>query len=167
LIESRVARLSVLLSRVSSFDSLSHDLRYAVRTLATNARFTLLIAVTLALTIGASTTVFSIASSVLLRPLPYADSGRLVWLKTVREQSTLQQRVSFPDFRDWREQTRTLDLVGHGGLEMALTGAGEPERLRAELYVGDLFSLLGVVPGPRPSSATRCGSASSGPTRAS
>jgi putative ABC transport system permease protein len=131
---------------VSSFDSLSHDLRCAARALAANARFTVLVAVTLALTIGASTTVFGVASSVPLRPLPYADSGRLVWLKTVREQSTLQQRASFPDFRDWREQTRTLDLAGHGGLEVVLTGAGDPERLRAELYVGDLFSLLGVAP---------------------
>ena len=129
-----------------SFDSLSHDLRNAVRALATNTRFTMLVAVTLALTIGASTTVFGIASSVLLRPLPYANSSGLVWLKSVREQSALQQRASFPDFRDWREQTRTLDLVGHGGLEVVLTGAGEPERLRAELYVGDLFSLLGVAP---------------------
>jgi putative ABC transport system permease protein len=83
---------------------------------------------------------------VLFRPLPYADSGRLVWLKTLRDGSTLEQRASYPDFRDWSEQARTLDLVGHGGLEMVLTGAGEPERLRAELFVGDLFSLLGVAP---------------------
>jgi putative ABC transport system permease protein len=131
---------------VSFVASLSHDLRYASRGLVTHARFTVLVAVTLALTIGACTTVFSIANAVLLRPLPYADSGRLVWLKTVREQSSLEQRASYPDFRDWSEQTRTLDLVGHGGLEMVLTGAGEPERLRAELYVGDLFSLLGAVP---------------------
>jgi len=131
---------------VSFFDSLSHDFRYAWRALATHARFTILVAITLALTIGASTTVFSIANSVLLRPLPYADSSRLVWLKTVRDQSALQQRASYPDFRDWREQTQTLDLVGHGGLEMVLTGAGEPERLRAQLFVGDLFSLLGVAP---------------------
>jgi putative ABC transport system permease protein len=127
-------------------DSLSHDFRYAWRALATHGRFTLLVAVTLALTIGASTTVLSIANAVLLRPLPYADSDRLVWLKTVREQSPLQQRASYPDFRDWRAATRTLDLVGHGGLEMVLLGAGEPERLHAELFVGDLFSLLGVAP---------------------
>jgi putative ABC transport system permease protein len=100
----------------------------------------------LALTIGASTTVFSVVNNVLLRPLPYADSDRLIWLWSVRAENPLKQRASYPDFQDWRVQTRTLDLVGHGGLETVLTGSGEPERLRAELFVGDLLALLGVAP---------------------
>jgi len=130
---------------VSTLDSLLHDLRYAWWALAAHARFTVLVAVTLSLTIGAGAAVFSIANAVLLRPLPYADSGRLVRLKSVSERSSLEQRASYPDFRDWREQTKTLELVGHGGIEMVLTGAGEPERLRGEMFVGDLFSLLGVA----------------------
>jgi putative ABC transport system permease protein len=141
---SREARVSAVLGAVSTFDSVSHDFRCAWRALATQARFAALVTITLALTIGAGTAVFSIANAVLLRPLPFADSERLVWLKTVRDESPLEQRASFPDFRDWRAQTQTLDLVGHGGLETVLTGAGEPERLRAEMFVGDLFSLLGV-----------------------
>ena len=125
---------------MQTLESLTHDLRYAWRALATHARFTVLVALTLALTIGATTAVFSVANAVLLRPLPYADSDDLVWVWSVRAQDPLKQRASFPDFRDWRAQTRTLDLVGHGGLSTVLTGAGEPERLRAELFVGDLLA---------------------------
>jgi len=111
-----------------------------------HARFALFVAITLALTIGATSTVLSVANDVLLRPLPFADGDRLVGLWSVRGQESLQQRASFPDFRDWRARTQTLDLAGHGGLETVLTGAGEPERLRAELFVGDLLGLLGVAP---------------------
>jgi putative ABC transport system permease protein len=128
------------------FESVIRDCSYACRTLLRNGSFTALVVVTLALTIGACTTVFAVASAVLLRPLPYADSRGLVWLKTVRDQGPLEQRASYPDFRDWRAKTQTLDLVGHGGLQTVLTGAGDPQRLRAELFVGDLFSLLGVAP---------------------
>ena len=131
---------------MSRLASLGHDFRYAWRAVAAHGRFTLLVAITLALTVGATAAVFSIASAVLLRPLPFADSDRLVQLWSVRGQDGLQQRASFPDFRDWRVRTETLDLVGHGGLETVLTGAGEPERLRAELFLGDLFGLLGVAP---------------------
>ncbi len=131
---------------MQALESLTHDLRCAFRALATHAHFTVLVATTLALTIGATTAVFSVANAVLLRPLPYADSGELVWVWSVRAQDSLKQRASFPDFRDWRAQAQTLDLVGHGALETVLTGTGEPERLRAELYVGDLPALLGVAP---------------------
>lgn len=124
----------------------AHDFRYAWRAVTVNARFTLLVAITLAVTIGATSTVFSVANAVLLRPLPYAYGDGLVELWSVRGQDPLRQRASFPDFRDWRAQARTLDLAGHGGLETVLTGAGEPERLRAELFVGDLLDLLGVAP---------------------
>jgi putative ABC transport system permease protein len=131
---------------VRALDAFVRDVRYAWRALARHWGFTALVAITLALTIGASTTVFSVVNTVLLRPLPYADSDRLVWLWSVRAENPLKQRASYPDFQDWRAQTRTLDLVGYGGLETVLTGAGDPERLRAELFVGDLLALLGVAP---------------------
>jgi predicted permease len=130
----------------SALESVARDGRYASRTLLKNARFTALVVITLALSIGASTTVFSVANTVLFQPLPYSDSERLVWLWTVNNQGSLRQRASYPDFQDWRAATRTMDLVGHGDYEAILTGTAEPERLRAKLFVGDLFGVLGVAP---------------------
>lgn len=137
--------------------SITADLAHSCRAITRHWRFTTLIAITLALVIGAGTTVFSVVNAVLLQPLPYADSERLVWLWSVRSENPLKQRASYPDFVDWRAASRTLDLVGYGGIETVLTGAGEPERLHAELFVGDLFALLGVAPmlGPVSPEATR------------
>lgn len=106
----------------------------------------MLVAVVLGPTIGATTAVFSVVSSVLFAPLPYADIDRLVSVWSVQPESAGQQRASYPDFQDWRATSRTLDLVGHGNLETVLTGTVEPERLQARLFVGDLLGLLGVPP---------------------
>lgn len=117
----------------------------AIRQVRRNPLVSVVIILTLGFGIAASTTVFSLVNSVLLQPLPYAESDRLVWLWSV-DSERLKQRASHPDFVDWQAQSRTLDLAGHGGLEMVMTGGGDPERLRAELFIGDLFSLLGVRP---------------------
>jgi predicted permease len=130
----------------SAFESVARDGRYASRTLLKNTRFTALVVITLGLAIGASTTVFSVVNAVLFQPLPYAEGERLVWLWTVSDQSSLRQRASYPDFEDWSAATRTVELVGHGDYEVILTGTAEPERLRATLFVGDLFGVLGVAP---------------------
>jgi putative ABC transport system permease protein len=134
------------MSALAVLESVRLDVRAAVRALATAPRFTVLAVVTLALTIGASTTVFSVFNAVVLQPLPYLDSGHLVSLSTLRSEGAAKQRSSYPDLLDWQTASRTLDLVGHGGLETVLTGAGDPERLQAELFLGDLLSLLGVAP---------------------
>jgi putative ABC transport system permease protein len=134
------------MSALAVLESVRLNVRAAARTLATAPRFTVLAVVTLALTIGASTTVFSVFDAVVLQPLPFIHSDRLVSLSTFRSEGTAKQRSSYPDLLDWQTASRTLDLVGHGGLETVLTGAGDPERLQAELFLGDLLSLLGVTP---------------------
>ena len=114
-------------SRIGSgLDSTFADLRYAFRTLRKNSRLTAVTVITLALGIGASTAVFSVVNAVLLHPLPYADSDRLVWLWSVDPENPLKQRVSYPDFLDWKAESTTLDLVGYGRIETILTGSGEP-----------------------------------------
>ena len=134
-------------SRIGSgLDSILVDLRYAFRTLQKNPRSTAVIVITLALGIGAATVVFSVVNAVLLRPLPYADSDQLVWVWSMDSDNPLKQRVSYPDFMDWKAESKTLDLVGYSSIKSILTGVGEPQRLMAELTIGNLFTLLGVPP---------------------
>jgi putative ABC transport system permease protein len=138
-------------------DSAWRGVRFAGRRLLRQARFTMLVAVVLGVTIGATTAVFSVVSSVLFAPLPYAESDRLVSVWSVQPQNALQQRASYPDFQDWRAAARALDLVGHGNFEPILTGTADPERLQAKLFVGDLLRLLGVPPllgSPAPAAGT-------------
>jgi putative ABC transport system permease protein len=77
----------------AAFDRLWQDVRYAVRVLRRAPAFTAAAVLSLALGIGATTAVFSIADTVFLRPLPYADSGRLVWLGSI---SPASASISFP-----------------------------------------------------------------------
>lgn len=133
-----------LLSRI--IDRLD-TVRFAIRQFRRNPLLLLAIVLTLGIGIGASTTFFSVADAVLLDPLPFADSDRLVRLWSVDSEEPLNQRVSYPDFVDWRSESETLDLVGYGGVGgIVLTGQGDPVRLRTELFLGDLFGLLGVAP---------------------
>src|SRR5215510_12797907 len=99
----------------------------------------------LALGVGGTTIVFGLLYAVVLRPLPYSDSQRLVWVWSTR--SNGQQRVSYPDFRDWMAESRTLESwAGWGTYEAVLTGVVEPQRLQASLITGNLFTLLSVPP---------------------
>jgi putative ABC transport system permease protein len=127
-------------------DDLLWDVRYALRQVRRQRGFTLMLVTMLTLGIGASTTVFSVVNAVLLRPLPYRESDRLVWIWCANPRIPVKQRASYPDFLDWKAESRTLDLVGYSSIEAVLTGTGEPQRLMAELTIGNLFALLGVAP---------------------
>jgi putative ABC transport system permease protein len=121
------------------------DLRHAVRSLRTRFLPSSLIVVALALGIGLNGAMFSIVRALLLRPLTYAESDRLLWIWSFDRKNQVTQWASYPDFQDWQAQSRTVEhVVGWGNLEPTLTGVAEPERLQAITYVGDLFGLLGV-----------------------
>lgn len=136
------------------------DISFALRQLRTNLRFTLLVVLTLALGIGATTAIFSVVSGVLLRALPFPDSERLVSLQTmVYPHAEAQGKeasdgtvddVSFPDFFDWRQKSQTLEAVASYayGTTRKFTPAGnEPPRLIGAEYVSaDFFRVLGVAP---------------------
>ena len=133
--------------RSETFTMLRQDLRFAARSLRRQPTFTVIAALTLALGIGANTAIFSVVNSVLLAPLPYQDPGRLVMLwETMRDHPQIM--VSYPDYLDWRERTRSFeDLAIYNGYEQfALTGQGDPERIRGGLASGSLFSVLGATP---------------------
>jgi putative ABC transport system permease protein len=124
------------------------DARYGLRMLLKKPGFTLTAVITLALGIGATSTIFSFVNGILLRPLPYLDSERLVLLDEIAaRQGNASMGVSPPNFLDWREQNRVFTGVAafdDGGY--SLTGNGEPERLPGAGISYNTFEILGVAP---------------------
>ncbi|MBZ5529889.1 MAG: ABC transporter permease [Acidobacteriia bacterium] len=127
-------------------NSYLQDFRYAVRRLRMTPGFTVIAVLTLALGIGANTAIFTVIDAVLLRPLPFQDPSRLVLL-TERLARFPILSVSYLNYKDWRDQSRSFSAVGAvRNLNMTLTGAGEPERLVAQMASANTFELLGASP---------------------
>ena len=122
------------------------DLRYAIRVLAKSPGFTAVALLTLALGIGANSAIFSVVNAILLRPLPYADSGRLVWLSE-RGPNFPTMSISYPNFSDWRAQQTVFENIGvYNWGSYNLTGKGEPCRLTGVRISADSFSALRAQP---------------------
>jgi putative ABC transport system permease protein len=122
------------------------DIRYGARMLRKSPGFTAVTVVTLALGIGANTAIFSVVDSVLLRPLPYKDPGRLfvVWEKPPKSTRNV---VSAANFLDWREQNRVFEnLVGTSNASFNLAGKDSPERVDGMRVSHDFFAMLGISP---------------------
>jgi putative ABC transport system permease protein len=122
------------------------DLRYALRALLRAPGFTLAVVITLALGIGANSAVFSVVHSVLLRPLPYSEPGRLVNIYG-RYPEFGRTGTSLPDFQDLRAGARSFEQVAaRHNAAFVLTGEGEPERVIADRVTANFFPTLGVRP---------------------
>jgi len=127
-------------------DTLLQDLRYAVRTLAKSPGFTLVAVLTLALGIGANTAIFSAVNTVLLKPLPYPGSDRLVQVMSTGFRG-VQFGVSFPDLHDLRGLSQDFTGVAATTTQRYnLTGAGDPREVQAAAVTADLFDVLQVRP---------------------
>jgi putative ABC transport system permease protein len=102
----------------------------------------------LALGIGANTAIFSVVNAVVLKPLPYRDPGRLVLLwGNVRRMKVERRGTSYPDFADWRSQSKSFDgMAVYNPVGSTLTGGDEPERVKCEQVSAAYFSILGVTP---------------------
>jgi putative ABC transport system permease protein len=127
--------------------SLLQDLLYTLRSLRKAPGFSLVVIVTLALGIGANTAVFSMMDVLLLRPLPYPDSGHLLRLsetKTPGDSSTISD-VSPGNFLDWQAQTRAFTgMAASEGFHYNLTSNGQPEHVWGGASSAGWFSVLGV-----------------------
>jgi putative ABC transport system permease protein len=121
------------------------DLRYAIRTLLAAPGFTASAVLTLALGIGATTSIFAVVNGVLLQPLEYPDPARLVSIAQ-RHARTGPEFATLPDYSDWRQSSRLEAIGGAWGITFNLTAVEEPERLRGALVTASLFPTLGTQP---------------------
>jgi putative ABC transport system permease protein len=126
--------------------TLWQDLRYGARMLLKQPLFTLVAVIALALGIGANSAIFSVVNGILLRPLPYDESERLMALSERGKQMD-GMSISYPNFTDWKAQNQTFDQIAvYNRASYNLTGIGEPERLLAAQASAELFSVLRVSP---------------------
>jgi len=130
---------------------LIRDLKYGIRLLRKSPGFTTTAVLVLGLGIGANTAIFSLVNSVLIRPLPFADPARLVYVwhvppaKSFPGMSTFS--VSAANYIDWRRQNHVFEQMAiFSGASVNLTGGGKPEYMLAATVSADFFSVLGVQP---------------------
>ncbi len=122
------------------------DIRYGIRSLLKHRTLTALAIVTLALGIGANTAMFSVISAVLLRPLPYAEPERLVWMNESGDE-VADRWVSYPNFVDWRERSKSFEAMStFRGFSMVMTGSDQPANLGARMVTADYFNVMRVSP---------------------
>ena len=128
------------------FTTIAQDIRYALRTLRQSPGFTLVAILTLALGIGANTTIFSVINAVLLRPLPYSHPDRLVLLAEHWPAFPILS-VSYANYKDFRDQSSSYDAVAAvQPLNYTLTGSGNPERVTGMTITSSLLPMLGIQP---------------------
>lgn len=130
---------------IKALEEIGQDLRYAFRQLAKSPGFTLIAILTLALGVGATTSIFSVVNGVLLRPLPFPEPERLVRVYPLQENGE-PSSFSVLNFLDWRRQSRTIEsasLLQTGSMNLTGTG-GDPERLSGAWVSPEFFSVLGA-----------------------
>jgi predicted permease len=135
--------------------TLLQDLRFAARQLRKNPGFAITTILTLALGIGAATAIFSLVNAVLLRPLPFPEQERLVWINNTRapregqksENGVVPTVLSYPDFFDLRKQNRTLQYIAaYHDTSFSVSGGGDSKHVDGFIVSSDFFRALGVHP---------------------
>lgn len=127
--------------------ALLKDLSYAVRKLIDRPSFAVVVVITLALSIGANTAIFSVVDAVLLRPLPYRDANRIVKIFESRpEKQQARLMVSLSDFSQWQAQSQSFEeMVALGNVRFRVAGP-TPEEVAARRVSTNFFAFLGVSP---------------------
>ena len=128
-------------------NTLLQDVRFSLRMLLKKPGFTFIVVLALALGIGANTAIFSVVNTILLRPLPYKNSDRLIWLRETNPSADIKEEtLSPPNYMDWKTQSQSFEEMGaFASTRITLTsGSGEPERINASYVADGFFSVLGA-----------------------
>jgi putative ABC transport system permease protein len=125
---------------------LLQDLKFGSRMLAKSSGFTVIAVLALGLGIGANSAIFSFVNTMLLRPLPYPDSDRLVFIQEKSKQFD-RMSVAYANFIDWRDQNQSFESIGaFRGVGYNLTGGNEPEHIFGAQVSAPLFASLRAQP---------------------
>jgi predicted permease len=125
-------------------DTLWQDLRFAVRRILQRPGHSLVLVLTLALGIGATTAMFMLVDAMLLRPAPWNADGRVVWVVGIWGRSPMPRNFSYPDYLFYRDRATALSAVAaEGGTAMAI-GGRQPQRVLGALVSGNYFDVLGL-----------------------
>jgi len=125
-------------------NGLVQDVRYALRQLGKARGFTVVAVLTLALGIGANTAIFSVVNGVLLNPLPFPNSGRIVSLFQERPDFS-RDSISYPNFLDWQRENRAFETIAaYRWADGSITGSGPAEQVDARHVSATFFPILGV-----------------------
>jgi putative ABC transport system permease protein len=133
-------------------DELWQDVTFALRQMRAAPGFTAVVALTLALGIGANSAIFALADAVLLRPLPYANGDRLVFIDEHGPQQGGRSRIELLNFDEWTAQNRTFETMAAiwipaaGGGPTLLGTDGTPEMLSSQTVTPQYFDVFGVTP---------------------
>jgi putative ABC transport system permease protein len=127
------------------YHMIRQDVVYALRTLRREALITLVAILVLALGIGSTVTVFTLVNGILLRPLPYPNQDRLIYVEEKSQE--LRHVIAYPNYLDFKIRNRSLAEIAMFGSGMAtLRGDGEAEQVPSGLVTEPLFRVLGVQP---------------------
>lgn len=132
--------------RAGRVDALRQDLKYGVRMLRTSPGFTVLATLTLALGIGANTALFSLVYGVLLKPLPYEDSERIVWVREHQPDRGRTMPVAMANFLDWNEARSFESMAAYGAWSQTVRGGERPYRSVTAQVTQQFASVLRVAP---------------------
>ena len=127
---------------------ITRDIRYALRVLWKSPGFTVVAVLTLALAIGMNTALFSVVQTLILSPLPFPESERLVVLQAANlNEVGVFRNASYPNILEWKERSKSLqDIAAVSFTSATLTGGDAPERVFAEFATANYFSILQVTP---------------------
>lgn len=130
-------------------DALGQDIRHGLRLVRRYKAFSATVVVILGLGLGANTAIFSVVNAAMLAALPFEGADRLVVVNGTldRPDGPQVRRMSYPDFRDWRESSRSFEgLAAMSGISVNLVGEGDSERVAAEVVTREYFDVLAVEP---------------------
>ena len=133
----------------TQLERLLQDLRHAQRRLLRSPGFTISCVLILVIGMGATTAIFSLVNAVLLRPLPFPNSDRLVWVSQQDHSlpGVAQESLSYPDYFDWRAQNHSLDgIASYASATGTLDLKGESQRMEIQTVSSNFFRVLGVAP---------------------